>query len=236
MYHYLKEKSFLVAGLRGHPLLRTLLACAAIALSTIGVCACGSARKTAISARAARSGASRAGTVTARTRSNTVQSAGLPKRDGDSDVDGFAKNPYDGDHDAIPIFGRPAGAADRQAVTALVGRYYAFAAAGDGGRACSMLYAVMAERFVEEHRRGKGPASLQGDTCAQILSKLFKQRHRELREDIATYRVLVVQVRGNRGIALVRFGAPAKMEEFEVLVHREGGSWRIVVPFDQEAV
>jgi hypothetical protein len=156
--------------------------------------------------------------------------------DGDGDVDRLTSGPYDTDNDAVPEFGPPAGVADRRSILTLFGRYYAAAAAGDGASACSMLDALIAESLVEEHRRGKGPPSLQGDTCAQVISKLFRQHHRELAEDVTGgYRVLLIQVRGNRGYVLVRFSAKRELRELRVLVRRAHGVWKMDVPLDNGA-
>jgi hypothetical protein len=190
------------------------LACAVIALLAIGASACSSAGTTP----------------------RPIPTLDLSKRDLDGDIDMLTKSSYDGDHDAIPDLGQPAGAADRRAIIALIGRYYASAAAGEGAKACPMLYALSAERFVEEQRHpGNKSPSLRG-TCAQILSQLFKQRHHELVGDAAAHRVLAVRVQGNRGLALVRFGAPRELRELEVLVHREHGAWKMETPLENGTV
>ncbi|MFZ2114908.1 MAG: hypothetical protein WAU77_14390 [Solirubrobacteraceae bacterium] len=201
---------------------RTLLACAAVALSVAGACGCGAARSTA-------------GVETTAT-SSPFSLAELAKRDQDGDIDRLTQSRYDDDNDAIPGFGQPADAADRRAIVALIKRYYIAAAAGDGAKACSMQYALTAELLVEEHHRGKGPASLRGGTCARIMSKLLAQHHRELAEDVSGgYRVLAVQVHLNQGYALVRFAAPRELHELRelrMLVHREHGGWKMDRPLD----
>lgn len=159
--------------------LRPLLACFALALSTLGATACGA----------------------------TSRSSSLPVRDGDGDIDSLGLGRYDGDSDAVPTFGQAASAVDHQAVVALIRRYYKVAADGDGAMACSMLDTLVAEALVEEHERDRGPPSLRGNTCPQAAAKVFEQRHRELAEDVAGLQVAWVRVKGNRGVTLVRFAA-----------------------------
>jgi hypothetical protein len=155
------------------------------------------------------------------------------KRDGDDDIDTFGRSPYDNDNDAVPSYGTAADAADRKAIVAAIHRYYLVAAAGDGATACSLLDPLAAEAVVEHHHRGVGPPSLQGDTCAQTVSKLFRQRHRELTEDVTAFRVTYVKVRGNRGYAYALFAAAREME---IAVRRKDGVWRMDVPLDSGAV
>ena len=140
----------------------------------------------------------------------------------------------DTDNDAIPEYGPPADPADRKAIVGLIERYYEVAAAGDGARACSMLDATFVQSLSEEHR-GRGPRGLRGDTCARILSKLFEQRHRELAEDLTGFRVLVVQVHGNLGYALMRFPAKHVLREPAVILRRTHGAWKMDVALDNGA-
>jgi hypothetical protein len=165
--------------------------------------------------------------------SSTIASPAM--RDGDKDIDMLTRSPYDDDGDAIPAFGPSAPAADRRAIVALIGRYYALAAMGNGGRACSMLDVPATETLVEGHHRGRGTRALQGDTCAQIMSRLFEQRHHELEEDIKGYKVLAVQERRNIGYALVRFPARRELREMQVLARRVHGVWMMDVPLDNGA-
>lgn len=232
-----QDSGFLVARLRVPLLLRVLLVCAMALLTACGTSACGTTSENSHSAPQGSTVVFATGKTEARAASGPTSTADLSKhdRDRDGDIDRLTPSRYDTDNDAIPGFGQPADAADRRAIVALIGRYYAVAAAGDGARACSMLDTPIVESVMEEHSRGKGPASLQGDTCSQIMSKLFEQRHRELAEDIAGYRVLVVQLRDNRGYALVRFPARHELRELQVIVRRENGVWLMDVPLDNGA-
>src|SRR6185312_6680543 len=124
-----------------------LLACGVVALS-VGIAACGSVGKIASSGTQGPSVLS---------KSESTSPPGWSERDTDGDIDSLGKSPYDSDNDAIPAFGQPAGPADRRAIIALVRRYYAAAAAGNGIKACAMLYTLTEESMVEEHHRGNGP-------------------------------------------------------------------------------
>jgi hypothetical protein len=146
------------------------------------------------------------------------------ERDGDGDNDSLGMGPLDPDNDAVPTFGRTAGAPERQAIVSLFRRFYTAAAAGDGVRACSMIYWLAIETTVEEHSNGKGPPSLRGETCAQIATKLFGQHHRELEADRATLKVTIIQLHGKRGWAVLDF-APAR--ERLGTVQREGSAWKL---------
>jgi hypothetical protein len=230
-----QDRGFLALPLRVHQLRRALLACATVVLSACGTSACGTSSKNSRPAPPGSTAALATGNNTARSASGPTSTTDPSEHDGDGDIDRLTTGRYDTDDDAIPGFGQPADAPDRRAIIALIGRYYAAAAAGEGARACSMLDTPIVESVMEEHRRGKGPASLQGDTCAQIMSKLFEQRHRELAEDITGYRVLVVQLRPNRGYALVRFPARHELRELQVLVRREHDIWLMNVPLDNGA-
>jgi hypothetical protein len=198
--------------------LRMSLACVVLALSAIGASACGSTSKSSSSHSATANVAASTGLASARSQ-----------RDEDNDIDTRGMGSVDPDRDAVILYGRSADSADRRQITGLVKRYYTAAAAGEGAKACTMLNPLTAESFVEDHRPGQGPSSLQGNTCAQVLSKLFKQRHQELLEDVASFRIGVVQLRGNYGLVLAPF-LPAR--EMQLFVYHHGGTWTMDVALD----
>jgi hypothetical protein len=202
--------------------MRSLLACSATALAAIGAMACEDTSRRPRSASRRPSSAAAPATDRPSRRLPPVLDT-----DGDSDRPGSGGS--DTDNDAVSTYGHAAGTADIQAIAVLLKRYYTLAATGDGARACSMVYWLFAETVVEEHDRGRGPTSLRGNTCAQVASKLFTQRHRELVEDVATLQVVWVRLDGNRGVALVRFG-PAR--ERDVAVQRDHGVWKMNVLLD----
>ncbi len=196
--------------------MRVLLLCA-VALLAIDMCACGSTDRP----HGAASGAS------------TNEVLGNPaERDEDGDIDTKGMGPpYDVDNDAVPEYGPPASATDRRAIEAVLRRYYTVAAAGDGAAACRILDPLLVEAMLEEHK-GRGAPALRGSDCAQIMSKLFELHHRELVEDVADFRITVVQVKGKRGVALAPF-APTR--EVQLIVHREHGRWSMDVALSNGA-
>jgi hypothetical protein len=119
-------------------------------------------------------------------------------------------------------FGHAADAADKSELGALVGRYYAAAAAEQGASACGMLFFALAESVPEKYGRAPGPRYLNGaDTCQAVLSRLFKHFHTQLQMRPT---VALVRVSGNQARALLEWNAlPAGYME----ARREGGTWKL---------
>lgn len=189
----------------------------ASALLGSGVAACGSAGKATDSASVASSATATTGTTptTTTTASNTTVSQPGVKTDRDGDTD---------NNDDDYRYGHAASAADKRAVTALVKRYYTLAAAGDGASACSLIFPPFAEEIPEIYGESLGPPALRGTTCAEVMTKFFKQEHRKLLVDIVKLEVTDVRIRGNRALALLNFKA---MPPRDIRVHRELGAWKI---------
>src|SRR5690242_11761264 len=130
--------------------MKSLLALLLVSLFSLGVGACG--------------GSSAGGGSGSASASATRH----PARDRDDDGD---KN----DDDAHVLYwGRAATGADQQAITTLIKRYYAAAAAEDGAQACSLLVPFVAEAVPENYGHQPG---LHGRSCAVVMSKFFRQRH-----------------------------------------------------------
>jgi hypothetical protein len=143
------------------------------------------------------------------------------KRDRDNDTD---NNSDDG---KVLAFGHAAGAADAQALVALVTSYYRAAAREDGARACSMLYPFVAESIVEGYGQ---QASLRGDTCAAVMRKLFRQRHSALVRDSPTLDVTAVRVDGNKALVVLTF---ATAPEIRQIPERRGSNgWKMLNVID----
>jgi hypothetical protein len=119
-------------------------------------------------------------------------------------------------------FGHAAGAADRSEIATLVGHYYAAAAAGQGARACGMLFFALAELVPERYGRPPGPLYLNGaDTCQAVLSRVFEHFHAQLQPRPT---VALVRVSGERARALLEWKAlPAGYIE----ARREGVAWKL---------
>jgi hypothetical protein len=195
--------------------MRSLLTLPSIALLGLGLSACGNAGKRTGSASVSSSSAA----------ATTPAQSHLPT-DSDNDNDNPGNSRYDSDDSPVLYFGHAASAMDGRAIAGLVKRYYAAGAAGDGATACSLIYSLLAESVAEEY--AQSPA-LRGKTCVKVMSKLFKQRHRELAGDIAGLKLTRVRVGGDRGLALLRFGST---RERRVLVRRERGAWKMDVLLD----
>lgn len=145
---------------------------------------------------------------------------------GDEDSDSRDRSAYfDGDDGAVRYFGQAASAHDAQAITALVSRYYAAAAAADGTKACALLYYILVESLPEQYSRPPGPRYLSGARiCRAVLSRVFEHFHTQL---AAPPTVTAVRVSGDRADALLGWTTlPAGFIE----ARREGDVWKIDAP------
>lgn len=184
--------------------LRGLLVCASTLLLWTGVTACGSAHK------------------------DPAATPAHIQLDEDGDIDSRGQGGrYDTDNDATLTWGPTASAATRKAVLAVIKRYYELAKAGDGAAACTTLDPLMVEMIVEARSGGGEAKSPPGSTCTQIMSSYFRERHRQLVEDLASFRPIVVQQHGNRALALMNFAAN---RQWQVLVRRKHGVWQMDTP------
>ncbi len=151
----------------------------------------------------------------------------------DADKDNDITAPYDDKrHPDVFGFGQAASPADRQAVTALIERYYAAAAAEDGAKACSMIYVTLAEAVPEDYGTSPpGPAYMQGKTCPAILTLLFKHFHAQLAAGLPLLKVTRVRLEHRHGLAVLSFG---KMPERQIAVRRERHTWKLEALLDSE--
>ncbi len=191
------------------------LALLAAALLGLGAGGCGKASNGTGSSAPTSSAVTKIGA--ARTASHPA----LPKIefriDDDSDSD---KYPHEVDNESEAL-GRPADAADARSVAVLIERYYAAAAREDGAAACRLIYSTFADSIPEDYGQSPG---LRGDTCAVVLSKLFKQLHGRLRAG-SSVRVGSVRVDLNRARAVLGFDG-MKLNRY-TLAHRERGVWKM---------
>jgi hypothetical protein len=181
----------------------------------LGLSACGSAHKAAEPA----------------SHASSSQQLALPKiepsEDADDDSDKYGSEP-DNENEA---FGHPADAGDARHITAVLRRYYAAAARGDGALACELLYSPLAEAVPEDYGGTSAPAAQRGETCAVVLSKLFDQQHAQLK-DGSKLRVAAVRVYLNRASA--RFGLGNEAPDQYIMAHRERGPWKVDMLFGLE--
>lgn len=148
------------------------------------------------------------------------------KEDNDADFDNdsaelIPKGHYDEDDTSVRLYGHAASAGEGPALTAIVKRYYAAAAAADGVAACSLITPVLVRAIPEDYGKPPGLPYMRGKTCAVVMTHLFMHSHRRLAGRI---RVTGVRVQGDRAYVLIgSHTAPAVY----VNVERVGGVWRI---------
>jgi hypothetical protein len=157
---------------------------------------------------------------------------GIGDEDGDnnSDIDNDAALDYktdengkyrDGDDADTLVYGQTAGATDRQAITAVVKRYYAAATAGDGQRACAMIIPSLVKAVPEDYGQ-LGPSYLRGGkTCQAVMARLFSHFHSELTAPVAVTGALV---NGDHALALL---GSARMPASYITLQRQRGGWTI---------
>jgi hypothetical protein len=154
----------------------------------------------------------------------------LPYKDADGDADSRSGRYFDRDDEAVRRYGHAAGAADALAIMGLVRRYFAAAASGNGGEACSMIVAKRVEQIPETLGQF-GPPYLRGDTCAMVMAKLFQANHRQMTAHLPTLLVSGVRVAGDVGLAVLAYkDLPGR----EVVVKREAGGWKLESLLDKE--
>jgi hypothetical protein len=215
--------------------MRSLLVLPLIALLGLGLSACGNTGKRTGSAPESSSSTAAGGTTAAAGTASPATPAGGYLR-GDGDVDDEA-NRTDEDDYAIRNFGHAASAADRRTIAALVKRYYAAGAAGDGAAACALIYSGLAnspnlgEAAEAAYPPAPGVPLLRGQSCARIMSLLFKEDHQRLAADLATAIVTRVRVKGSRGLALLGFRTTP---ERQIPLRREHGAWKVETLLDRE--
>lgn len=204
-----------------HTEMKSLSALLVIVMLGIGATGCGGSGERAHPTAQASSTA--AATSSRPTANATGTAATTPTASGSKDSNDGDSDPSGDDDSPILGFGHPASEADKGAITALVERYYAAAAANDGQGACSQIYLIFRESIPEAYGQSPGPPSLRGNTCAVVMSKLFKQHHSQLLADSTHLQVTSVRLEGKQGYALLRF----RSEPRELQLHSELGVWRI---------
>lgn len=157
-------------------------------------------------------------TATAGVPSTTSTEANL-KIDSDEDNDNPTSAHYDADDNVVLSYGQAASEADRRAIADVVRRYYMAAVAGDGAKGCSLVYSLLVETAPEDLSQ----TPREGETCSQAMSKFFKRDHTQFKADTTRIKLTRARVHGDSGLALVRLGT----RERRVLVHREGGVWKV---------
>lgn len=202
-------------------------------IALVGLCAGACGGKGEHTSRTAHSTAA-SGSADTATAARLQRAGSYIRGDGDAD-----ETDHRDQDDRIRGYGHAAGAADKRAIAALVERYFAAAAAGDGPRACSLIYAGLAnssnlgEVAEAAHPPAPGVASLRGESCGQIMSLLFAENRRALIADAATVKILSVRVYGNHGVALLGFKTAP---EGKIPLRRESETWKIDSLLEEELI
>lgn len=152
-------------------------------------------------------------------------------KDRDGDIDARASTGYyDEDDSGVRDFGRPATAAERAPIVALVARYYSAAAHDDGARICAMIDLPLARAYVRTVGNGGAHFARGLSSCQQIVSKIFAGATRMLAFSL---RLGITGVRVSHHVALVVLGVrPFPIRVFEAI--REAGRWRVYGSLDTE--
>jgi hypothetical protein len=129
------------------------------------------------------------------------------------------------DDEEVVAFGSEADPRDRRAVEAFTRRYIKAGNEADGAILCSLLAPNIARKLPQAYGGRSNPSFLQGKTCTEVMSKLFKHRHRQLSSEASGYRVTAVRIKGSRAFALMAF---SKFPERRFLsLARRAGGWRL---------
>jgi hypothetical protein len=129
---------------------------------------------------------------------------------------------HDKDDGATTAIGSPPSAAQSQAVTSTVQRYYEIATAEHGAEGCAMLTPTLAKQVPEVYGV-EGPTYVPPATrtCAAVLHLVFKLHHAQLTAGVGVTSVRLV---GNQAYAFL--GSSAAAASYIVL-QREGNAWRL---------
>jgi hypothetical protein len=219
--------------------MRRLLACLATVWLGVSICACGGAgTHSGSSIRVSSAAASDTTTGTTSSVSSSIHSTidndndnAFTKADNDSDNDNGAPGDDKNNNSVLYAF-HAASPADERAITSLIKRYYAVALAGQGAKACSMIYSTLAESVPEDYGLSPpGPPYMRGTTCPVVLSLMFKHFHTELAAELPKLEVARVRLQGHRGLAVLHFG---KVPQRQLQVAREGHVWKLASLLDSE--
>jgi hypothetical protein len=166
----------------------------------------------------------RAKEITTRIPSDTTPAPLETKADADKDNDIGAPDDDRNNNDVLD-FGHAASPSETRAITALVKRYYAAAAAEDGAKACSMIYSTLAEAVPEDYGLSPpGPHYMSGKTCPAVLTLLFKHFRPQILVELPKLKVARVRLIEHHGLVVLHFGA---MPERQIQVRREGHTWKV---------
>jgi hypothetical protein len=144
------------------------------------------------------------------------------RTDRDGDSDNRTKGAYDVDDRAIAAYGHAASRAQERAIAALMARYYAAVAAGDGVAGCALMSRSLAQALAEESSQAGQATSGTARGCATAFSSALPAARRLGRR--TGVRAIGARVGTGQGFALLRMPS-SEMRDMPVV--REGGEWKV---------
>jgi hypothetical protein len=212
----------------------------------IAVTACGDTTSSSTSTSASNAGRASAAARTTSTGqaptalSNKTVTAPLeaPQRPGIHDTydedDTASRKVEERDDEEIEIYGRPATAAEYRSAAGFAKSYFAAAAAEDGATACTLLVPPLAKAIAGDYEKPSDPSYLRGKTCAQVMTKLFKHRHKLMAAEAAGLEVTDVRVSRTTKTAFVLLAFKGIRERRFMGVERFGKAWKLEALMDSQ--
>lgn len=205
---------------------------AAVIMGIAVLAGCGSARRSSSGSASSTIARSRAASGANRSVSLQVPHyPGVPWFAGDSDGD----NDRNADEN-MHTPGREGSPSERRAISDAVRRYYSTALVGNGRAACAMLARPLTTSMLVEYGRYGAPY-LRGNTCTEIMSKVFRHDRRQVVAVASTQKLVDVRLEGDHGYAALHVDLPCLrgscvlnervLHIANVLVKREGDAWKI---------
>jgi hypothetical protein len=199
------------------------------ALLGLGVGACGSATKGTTSQTTS-------DTVPHRTIPKATAPLKAPPRAGIDDTydedDTAPRRVEEHDDEEIEIYGKPASPSEWQAAAAFAKAYFTAAAAEDGAAACGLLVPSLAQGTGGNYEKPSDPSYLHGKTCAEVMRKLFKHRHKLMAAEAAGLEVTDVRVTPRTAFVLLAF--KGIRERRFMGVERYGKGWKLEALIDSQ--
>jgi hypothetical protein len=182
---------------------KPLLASLFIALLSIAVIACGGGDKSS---------------------SSSATTAIVPGTKDAYDGDFLTQVDKDDDGEVVE-YGNAANPADKLAIASFVRQFYKAADASDGTALCSLVVPSLAKQIPKEFGKASDPPYLQGKTCAEIMTRLYRYNHRQINTEATGFKLTGARVKGDSGYALLAF--TTMREPRFIFVERKGGTWKM---------
>jgi hypothetical protein len=209
---------------------KRLFALIVIGALSVGASSCGGAGKDNDSSSSVPSSARVVSTASAPNTSSavTISDILLARRfrnDGDKDSEAHNRDTsrgyHDGDDSSFVVAAHEAETGDMLAAAAVVERYYAALAAGDGARACSLLIPKLASSVAEDYGQAPGPSFLRGGkTCPAVIALLSKHFRARLANTVT---VTGVRITGDNAFVILSSKTPPLSD---LNLQRIGGAWK----------